>query len=288
MTAWDGVRVVFCVFFTMLLRVHEMRADEVHMCSCGSDTDGGCVANQPCGPGGNCNKENVAYGKQAEISSRYPSTGVKSGPACVAVNGRTGHMMKFPSEDGTNCVHTEVNDNDPWWQVDLGQNYTVTDITIYSRQGEVQRLAGIRITIDDKECKKLPPDTYSYSLNHTTACDTPLRGQVVKLSKVGITDSQIKIINFCEVQIWVCRPGLFGQNCDQSCHCRSNVTCDNYSGKCPNGNFSTCENKTYGENCREQCGRCDNSAAACDVFNGSCQACQGNFDLPSCTGREIS
>ncbi|XP_070183246.1 scavenger receptor class F member 2-like, partial [Littorina saxatilis] len=45
----------------------------------------------------------------------------------------------------------------------------------------------------------------------------------------------------------------------------------------------SCENKTYGENCREQCGRCDNSAAACDVFNGSCLACEKNFDLPLCT-----
>ena len=78
---------------------------------------------------------NVAYGKAADISSRY--TGRLSGPACVAVNGRTSTIMRTVSETDVNCVHSDLDDLNPWWQVDLGQNYSVSSITIYRRGSKV-------------------------------------------------------------------------------------------------------------------------------------------------------
>ena len=67
---------------------------------------------------------NVAYGKTADISSRYSGGDGLSGPACVVVNGRISTVFRTMGQTDVNCVHSEVGDPDPWWQVDLGQNYT--------------------------------------------------------------------------------------------------------------------------------------------------------------------
>ena len=80
---------------------------------------------------------NVAYGKTANISSRYSDYQGESGPACVAVNGRTSTIYRTVSETDVNCVHSDLGDNNPWWQVDLGQNYSVSNITIYGRGGKL-------------------------------------------------------------------------------------------------------------------------------------------------------
>ena len=80
---------------------------------------------------------NVAYGKAANISSRYSDSEGQSGPACVAVNGRTSTIYRTVSETDVNCVHLDLDDLNPWWQVDLGQNYSVSSITIYRRGSKV-------------------------------------------------------------------------------------------------------------------------------------------------------
>ena len=77
---------------------------------------------------------NVAYGKTADISSRYSDSQGRSGLACVAVNGRTSTIYKTVNQTDVNCVHSVSNDYEPWWQVDLGQNYSVSNITIYRRK----------------------------------------------------------------------------------------------------------------------------------------------------------
>ncbi|XP_070193371.1 receptor-type tyrosine-protein phosphatase kappa-like isoform X2 [Littorina saxatilis] len=281
MPAWDAVRVVFFVFVVMLHQVQKTNADEDQTCSCDSPDDGGCATNQLCDRDNNCNKENVAYGKPANISSRY--TGGKkgiSGAACAAVNGRTGHKMLFEKENGTNCVHTTGNNN-AWWQLDLRQNYTITDITIFSRQGQVKRLAGIWIFVDNRICKKLPGDTYSFALNSSIICDNPQRGRIITMSKNGsITRDRNdnKFINFCEVQIWVCKPGLFGPDCIGSCHCENNVTCDNHFGTCPDG----CMDGYYGASCSEMCGQCL-EGEVCDDVNGTCpRGCESGYIPPVC------
>lgn len=46
---------------------------------------------------------------------------------------------------------------------------------------------------------------------------------------------------------------------------------------------SACSNRTYGENCSQQCGQCAD-LSPCDVTTGHCDACQGNFSMPLCKG----
>ena len=81
--------------------------------------------------------ENVAYGKPASMSSRYTTHNVKgpTGYACVAVNGRTAPGLLYLSQPDTNCLHTRDDDRHAWWQVDLGQDFTITDITVYNVNG---------------------------------------------------------------------------------------------------------------------------------------------------------
>ena len=75
---------------------------------------------------------NVAYGKSASISSQYAD----AGPACVAVNGRTDTLYYPRDHPDVNCAHSDLDDYSPWWQVDLGQTYIVSNITIYLRKGK--------------------------------------------------------------------------------------------------------------------------------------------------------
>ena len=80
---------------------------------------------------------NVAYGKAANISSRFiNSAGANAGPGCMAVNGKTETTYKSVTESGSNCVHTAKTDYNPWWLVDLGLNYSVLKVTIYNRQSK--------------------------------------------------------------------------------------------------------------------------------------------------------
>ena len=79
---------------------------------------------------------NVAYGKASNISSRYSNQAGQSGPGCMAVNGKTGTTWMPVENNGGSCIHTATNDNNPWWLVDLGLNYSVFDVTIYNRIGK--------------------------------------------------------------------------------------------------------------------------------------------------------
>ena len=54
----------------------------------------------------------------------------------MAVNGRISTIYRTVSETDVNCVHSDLDDTNPWWQVDLGQNYSVSNITIYRRSGK--------------------------------------------------------------------------------------------------------------------------------------------------------
>ena len=45
--------------------------------------------------------------------------------------------------------------------------------------------------------------------------------------------------------------------------------------------FSDCMDRKFGADCSSECGQCE-SMADCNVFNGSCAACQNHFKLPLC------
>nr|AJA37836.1 fucolectin-related molecule [Littorina littorea] len=257
-------------------------------CACASTSDGGCAPSQPCDRFGNCNKENIAYGKAANISTRYRAGVGLSGPGCVAVNGRTQHVMRFLNQPQVNCLHSrgglDSGNAGDWWQVDLGRNYTVSDLTIYNRETNPARVAGIWIYVDGQLCFKFPNSRSgalaSYGNLFTVSCYAPLTGSVVRFAKDGVFTFDDSFLNFCEVQIWVCRSGLYGALCDKACsgHCQNNETCNHFFGTCPNG----CADGYYGLGCLNSCGQCADNAV-CDKDTGHCPAgCEPGYQLPLC------
>lgn len=86
-----------------------------------------------------CLSGNEALGKPATMSSAYDNNikKLKSGPACLAVNGNFDTEFRpintHPSNP--NCIHTADNDKSPFWEVDLGQHFDIAIITVYGRNG---------------------------------------------------------------------------------------------------------------------------------------------------------
>ncbi|XP_070191898.1 multiple epidermal growth factor-like domains protein 11 [Littorina saxatilis] len=92
----------------------------------------------------------------------------------------------------------------------------------------------------------------------------------------------------------VCPSGSFGDNCSMQCTNCSQDRCHNTDGEClegckpgyqwtPNKTFCNefCQNGSYGDNCSEPCGHCSGDEQ-CDPFNGTCDACQLQFQPPYC------
>ncbi|XP_041374081.1 multiple epidermal growth factor-like domains protein 10 [Gigantopelta aegis] len=88
-------------------------------------------------------------------------------------------------------------------------------------------------------------------------------------------------MNFCEVQVFVCDAGTFGNGCNTFCHCRDGP-CNYATGKCTGGckpnwsgeTCSVCDSKHYGPLCEKSCSsrHCDESRgkSSCDEQTGTC------------------
>ncbi|XP_041346758.1 multiple epidermal growth factor-like domains protein 11 [Gigantopelta aegis] len=87
-------------------------------------------------------------------------------------------------------------------------------------------------------------------------------------------------MDFCEVEVYVCDAGTFGDDCSQFCHCRDGP-CNYTNGYCIGGckpnwtgtNCNDCDSSHYGDLCSKQCSsrHCDETTgvSSCDV-RGSC------------------
>merc|ERR1719446_145521 len=85
----------------------------------------------------------------------------------------------------SSCTHTG-NDANPWWQVDLGSQQTVTAIEIQNRGGCCgERLDGFTVTVDGQVCvsdEALPQGEVKY-----VQCGSTLTGSSIKVSHEGYT-----------------------------------------------------------------------------------------------------
>lgn len=77
--------------------------------------------------------ENVALGKPVEVGSVYLSNWYLADllplAGCTAANGNRDHVFDIKN---SNCFRSERFDYRPFWQVDFGRAYTITNITIYA------------------------------------------------------------------------------------------------------------------------------------------------------------
>ncbi|XP_025108292.1 uncharacterized protein LOC112572696 [Pomacea canaliculata] len=192
----------------------------------------------------NTHMHNVALDKVCNISSRHVNLlNLPSGNCSAAINGNTNTVLNL-SITPPNCIHTALNDTSPFWWVDLGQKVAISVITIFGRTGFTERMICVNVSLDGKVVKRFN-DTSGWS-NNQYDISVGRRGRVVNITKDCNNDGIM--INICEVQVWVCDDGWYGDNCTQVC------------GRCAGG-------------------------SVCDKINGSCTSCDTGFQLPMCTCR---
>ncbi|PVD25285.1 hypothetical protein C0Q70_15785 [Pomacea canaliculata] len=100
--------------------------------------------------------------------------------------------------DGTfrdnNCIRTSSSDDNPWWEVDLGQVYPVLKLTIYGCSGYESHLESSIITVDGRECVRI---TSMPSRAINISCSSTLYGRTIRISKCPV-----KNLMMCEFQVW--------------------------------------------------------------------------------------
>ncbi|XP_033739256.1 cell death abnormality protein 1-like [Pecten maximus] len=217
-------------------------------------------------------ESNVALSKATEQSSEF------GGGKHVASNVVDGCLTDF---DGGCCTHTEAGQNTAWWRVDLGELKTIDRITIYYRNGFQHRLAGYQLYVsnttntptDGVLCYEDTSSTRdAVQLVVTHQC--PYVGRYVTVynhrnPKRYNWYSDYAILELCEVQVFGCQVGKYG---DRNCNSPCSPAC--YGGNCNSkyGFCFYCFTGKYGVFCNSDCpSNCKNSLCTKDA--GNCLEC---------------
>ncbi|XP_069128346.1 uncharacterized protein [Argopecten irradians] len=218
---------------------------------------------------------NVAVGKPANQSSTHS----------IWVPDKAVDNCTKPYVESGCCSHTDpINrTTNAHWDVDLGQLMTIDDITIYYRAGYAKRFGGYQIYVYNVT-STIPTLCYSdmssaisdVKLTVTHQCPYVIRYVQVYNYRLNPKRhewySDHAILELCEVQVWGCPVGRYGDgNCDSVC-----------SGKCYGGNCNAttgacfyCAPQKYGDKCDNDCSiNCLNQICEKDTGN-----CNGNVAI---------
>ncbi|XP_025076729.1 uncharacterized protein LOC112553602 [Pomacea canaliculata] len=203
---------------------------EVPSCTCGG---AGCEGDNKYVFSELSRKINVAVGKNSIASTTLKAPKPVSGPACLANNGKTESTMVAIPSSAPECMSTAEGDLKPFWQVDLGEQYVVAGILI-EWDNQMKSLFGIRVLLDGKQLY------YSEKpmTNPTEVAANDL-GQVVKLQREKFQDNKEwddPLLRICEVEVYTCRPGYYGSDCQGICErpvCENLQICSPLDGSCP-------------------------------------------------------
>jgi hypothetical protein len=134
---------------------------------------------------------NLALGKPCQQSSIYVGTGIDQGANC-AVDGRI-----EPDRDPYYMIHTNI-ENNPWWQVDLGKTFALTNIRLYNRinQGHKANLIQAFISQDGKNWEKV----YAHNGSLWKTLDIDVNGQQARFVKVQLADRNY--LHLFEVEVF--------------------------------------------------------------------------------------
>ncbi|XP_046571698.1 uncharacterized protein LOC124279865 [Haliotis rubra] len=275
-----------------------------YQCHCPMDK---CNTTSGCSPedcyidwsGLTCHKSNIALNKTTSASSVYASRN----PGKV-VNGDN-RADSWKAE----CFHSDYNNSitEAWWRVDLGEMVRIRQVTVYFRTDYKVRRNGIQIYIADTaafptngvNCYNVTGNRDGTDIPDVlkVTCSGEGRNLVLYTTTVnnelaGIT---VPVMDFCEVEVWVCSNGTFGADCDNYCHCDGEV-CDYVSGICPSGvclpGWTTaacdtaCRFGHYGANCRKSCPNrnCKGDNSSCDHVTGECVGgCKAGWNGTDCS-----
>ncbi|XP_046325743.2 multiple epidermal growth factor-like domains protein 11 isoform X2 [Haliotis rufescens] len=270
-------------------------------CHCNTSNACSVFPSSPCSlPGGEdrcqegwfgqyCQKQNVALRKPASQSSVWYEQEETAQPlnltASYAVDGKASTLFI-----DSPCSHTDRGDFRPYWKVFLGArtNRTLLHMRLYLREIWKGRNNGMKILVDNQMCyswpatKEPPPEA-------NVTCRQPLAGNTVTIR------TPREYLTLCEVEIFVCSDGWFGEDCDKQCHCLD--VCDKITGRCQSGCDSgflgttcqtPCDDGRYGNQCQLECGQCT-SSLPCNKASGMCEdGCNPGFQEPFCVDQCVA
>jgi len=174
----------------------------------------GCLAQGPYNPGADDPTLNLALGRATFQSSTYPG-----GDSSLAVNGNYDSAY----DDGS-CTHTDTQEGNPWWAVDLGASYEVTTIFIYNREDCCSdRIAGVTMVVSDQALA--PGDDISTLTSNLCAADDGAMGTSAWIDfecAAGATGRYVylylptdEFLTICEVSVYssgaVCQDSMVVQ-----------------------------------------------------------------------------
>ncbi|XP_033753133.1 protein draper-like [Pecten maximus] len=140
---------------------------------------------------------------------------------------------------------------------------------------------------EERTCDPLQPWICT-SKKVSTFCSQLRYKEIYSTSSVAVCCHGYDLDTSRDICIRVCPPGMFGDDCSESCGCLLTQNCDPYTGACTckpgytgTGCVNVCQPKTYGVNCAETC-NCDwNNTISCDGASGDCW-CRGGWMGKSC------
>ncbi|XP_046551938.1 multiple epidermal growth factor-like domains protein 6 [Haliotis rubra] len=223
--------------------------------------------------GSYCQIRNIALRRSATQSSTFTENSDRTGNtghsfgAWYAVDGRS--TTDFYSTPLT-CTHTSAGVQT--WTVYLNNSNTdkIQHVKLYLRQDYQDRNNGMKIYVGEQLCFQWSTDTHPSAVADVK-CQQALTG--------NLTIQTSTFLTLCEVQIFVCSDGWFGEDCDKQCHCSLNTeVCDKFTGQCLSG----CASGYKGTDCQSRCGNCFN-AALCDKTTGICPGgCAAGWQSDNC------
>ncbi|KAJ7381185.1 hypothetical protein OS493_004785 [Desmophyllum pertusum] len=190
-----------------------------------------------------------------------------------------------PYYDSKTCMHTKKEQN-PWWRVDLGREYIVTDVMIVNRYYYFERLANFEVRVGVNKDNFYNPTchdrvrTVGQGQALRVQCDPPIPGRYVSVQMFGEG-----ILSMCEVTVYsrvgaladLCQ--LDNGGCQQSCYnlCNLKVKCGCWPGYTLAYDAKTCIDKD----------ECQSNNGGCDFINGLCINYPGGFQCGCKKGYEI-
>ena len=252
---------------------------------------------------------NVAEGKDAmqtqslkEIYNWGTAFGTESFPepnlADNCVDGITND-----DESSKSCCGVKGGDDQNYWEVNLGGNYAIDFVKVYSSQQERSAINDLVINVYTKqesyaECGRVDNNIPNASIREVF-CSYIIVARKVLLKKSGSSH-----IRMCEVEVnalyRVCDASngeyFYGRECSSACNCVTQ--CDYTTGVCEDeckNSYThdteglcipTCDDGMFGIQCDNEC-NCKNETEVCDKHTGFCEECADEF-FNDCKTRVIS
>ncbi|XP_067053119.1 uncharacterized protein [Acropora muricata] len=183
------------------------------------------------------------------------------------------------------CTHTKRERN-PWWRVDLGREYIVTDVMIVNRHDYFERLTNFDVRIGVNKNNLQNPTchdrvrTVGQGQALRVQCDPPIPGRYVSVQMFGEG-----ILSMCEVTVYsrigpladLCQ--LDNGGCEQACYnlCNLKVKCGCWPGYTLAYDGKSCVDK---DECQANNGGCDIAKGICINTPGSYHcACKQGYEL---------